>query len=88
MRVGSTRSIIQRKVLTPNDRTTLDELIGRILAFGRRYSALQKPFSWGFTRKDSMFCPSVTACALTGTYAGHKVVVQSEAVRRRVGWAR
>jgi transposase len=45
-------SIIQRKVLTPNDCTTLDELVGRILAFGQRYSALQKPFSWRFTRQD------------------------------------
>jgi transposase len=45
-------SIIQRKVLTPNDCTTLNELIERILAFGRRYSALHKPFSWRFTRKD------------------------------------
>jgi hypothetical protein len=45
-------SIIQRKVLTPNDCATLDELVGRILAFGRRYSALQKPFAWRFTRQD------------------------------------
>jgi transposase len=45
-------SIIQRKVLTPNDCTTLDELVGRILAFGQRYSALQKPFAWRFTRQD------------------------------------
>ena len=33
-------SIIQRKVLTPNDCTTLDELAARIHAFGQRYSAL------------------------------------------------
>lgn len=45
-------SIIQRKVLTPNDCTTLDELAARIQAFGRRYSALDKPFAWRFTRQD------------------------------------
>jgi transposase len=45
-------SIIQRKVLTPNDCTTLHELMERIIAFGKRYSALDKPFAWTFTRKD------------------------------------
>src|SRR5438105_15248210 len=37
-------SIIQRKVLTPNDCTSLRQLAERIHAFGRRYSALGKPF--------------------------------------------
>ncbi len=45
-------SIIQRKVLTPNDCATLDELIERIVAFGQRYSALGRPFAWRFTRQD------------------------------------
>ena len=45
-------SIIQRKVLTPNDCTSLDELIERIPAFGNRYSALDKPFAWRFTSQD------------------------------------
>ncbi len=45
-------SIIQRKVLTPNDCASLDELIERIVAFGKRYSALDKPFAWRFTRQD------------------------------------
>jgi hypothetical protein len=45
-------SIIQRKVLTPNDCTSLDELTERMMAFGRRYSALGKPFAWCFTRQD------------------------------------
>lgn len=45
-------SIIQRKVLTPNDCTTLDELTERIVAFGKRYSNLNKPFAWRFTRQD------------------------------------
>jgi len=45
-------SIIQRKVLTPNDCTSLQELEDRIIEFGRRYSALGKPFAWCFTRQD------------------------------------
>jgi hypothetical protein len=45
-------SIIQRKVLTPNDLDSLTDLIERIRAFGERYSALGKPFSWTFTRQD------------------------------------
>src|SRR5436189_244415 len=45
-------SIIQRKVLTPNDCTSLQELEDRINEFGRRYSALGKPFAWCFTRQD------------------------------------
>ena len=45
-------SIIQRKVLTPNDCASLDELIERLIAFGKRYSALDKPFAWRFTRQD------------------------------------
>jgi len=45
-------SIIQRKVLKPNDYTSLEELAGTIHAFGRRYSAIGKPFAWCFTRQD------------------------------------
>jgi transposase len=45
-------SIIQRKVLTPNDCTSLQELADRIIEFGTRYSALGKPFAWCFTRQD------------------------------------
>jgi hypothetical protein len=46
-------SIIQRKVLTPNDLSSQAELIERIRAFGERYSALEKPFSWTFTVRNS-----------------------------------
>jgi transposase len=45
-------SIIQRKVLKPNDYTNLDELAEAMHAFGARYSALRKPFAWCFTRQD------------------------------------
>lgn len=45
-------SILQRKVLTPNDFQSLDQLRRAILAFQQRYSARAKPFAWCFTRDD------------------------------------
>jgi hypothetical protein len=45
-------SIVQRKALTPNDFGSLDELAERLLAFGRRYRELARPFEWTFSRTD------------------------------------
>ena len=45
-------SIVQRKVLTPNDFTNLDTLEQQLLAFGRRYEQIAQPFEWKFTRTD------------------------------------
>jgi transposase len=45
-------SIIQRKVLKPNDYTSLEELEDALHTFARRYSALDKPFAWCFTRQE------------------------------------
>jgi transposase len=45
-------SILQRKVLTPNDLYSLTDLSARIHAFGERYSAVGKPFAWTFTRQE------------------------------------
>ena len=45
-------SILQRKVLTPNDLDSLTELIERIHAFGIRYSARGMLFNWTFTRQE------------------------------------
>jgi hypothetical protein len=45
-------SIIQRKVLTPNDFTSLDEVEERLLAFERYYEDAARPFEWKFTRQD------------------------------------
>lgn len=45
-------SIVQRKVLTPNDFQSLKELEQRLLAFQRRYEETASPFQWTFTRKD------------------------------------
>lgn len=45
-------SIVQRKVLDPNDFASLAELGARLLAFGEHYSAIATPFEWRFTRRD------------------------------------
>ena len=45
-------SIVQRKVLTPNDSPDLDTLQQRLLTFGRRYEQIAQPFEWKFTRAD------------------------------------
>ena len=45
-------SVIQRKVLTPNDFRSLNEVKERLLVFQDRYEKIAKPFEWKFTRKD------------------------------------
>jgi hypothetical protein len=45
-------SIIQRKVLTPNDFMSLAEVAQRLLAFQGHYEQIAKPFQWRFTRRD------------------------------------
>jgi hypothetical protein len=45
-------SIIQRKVLTPNDFSSLEMLADRLERFERHYEAIAKPFQWKFTRSD------------------------------------
>jgi transposase len=45
-------SVIQRKVLTPNDFTDLAEVERRLLGFQRRYQQTAVPFNWRFTRAD------------------------------------
>ena len=45
-------SVVQRKVLDPNDFSDLDELEHRLLAFPHRYEQVAKPFQWKFTRRD------------------------------------
>ena len=45
-------SIVQRKVLTPNDFPSLAAVKQRWLAFQTHYEAIAKPFEWKFTRHD------------------------------------
>jgi len=42
-------SIIQRKVLSPNDFTDLDVVEQRLTRFEDRYNAAAEPFKWKFT---------------------------------------
>ncbi len=45
-------SVVQRKVVSPNDFTDLAEVEARLLAFQRRYQQTAAPFDWRFTRSD------------------------------------
>jgi len=43
-------SIVQRKVLTPNDFDDLDQVQQRLADFERLYNQIAEPFAWNFTR--------------------------------------
>ena len=45
-------SIVQRKVLTPNDFLDLVEVQRRLVGFQLRYEQTAVPFDWRFTRAD------------------------------------
>ena len=45
-------SVVQRKVLTPNDFPSLDAVAQRLLEFQSYYEQIAKPFEWKFTRHD------------------------------------
>ena len=45
-------SILQRKLLTPNDFRSRGLLATRILQFQERYEQIAEPFEWKFTRED------------------------------------
>ena len=45
-------SIIQKKVVSPNDLTSLDELSRTLLAFTARYNQTARPYNWKFTASD------------------------------------
>ena len=45
-------SIVQRKVVSPNDFTDLDAVVDRLSAFETRYNQTAQPFKWKFTTTD------------------------------------
>jgi transposase len=45
-------SVIQKKVISPNDFASLDQLSSTLLAFIDRYNRTAKPFNWKFTAAD------------------------------------
>ena len=45
-------SILQQKVLTPNDFPSLAAVADRLAQFERHYETIAQPFQWRFTRRD------------------------------------
>ncbi len=45
-------SVVQRKVVSPNDFTDLTQVTDRLRAFEDRYNATAQPFQWKFTTTD------------------------------------
>jgi hypothetical protein len=45
-------SIVQRKVVNPNDFFDTDQIARRLAAFEDRYNAIAVPFDWRFGRDD------------------------------------
>jgi hypothetical protein len=45
-------SVVQRKVLTPNDFKDLETLEQKLLGFQSLYEEIAKPFKWKFTKED------------------------------------
>jgi DDE superfamily endonuclease len=45
-------SVVQRKVLTPNDFPNLQAIVDRLDAFEHHYNQIATPFDWTFTRDD------------------------------------
>ena len=45
-------SVIQKKVVSPNDFASLEQLSGTLLAFVDRYNKTARPFNWKFTATD------------------------------------
>jgi transposase len=45
-------SVVQRKVVTPNDFYDLTDVENRLMAFQDIYNAAARPFNWKFTKKD------------------------------------
>jgi hypothetical protein len=45
-------SVVQRKVVSPNDFHNLDEVEARLLDFQQYYEQIATPFEWKFTNTD------------------------------------
>ena len=45
-------SVIQKKVVTPNDFASLEQLSATLLGFAARYNQTARPFNWTFTAAD------------------------------------
>jgi transposase len=45
-------SIVQKKVISPNDFASLDDLSGTLMAFAGHYNQTAQPFNWKYTSTD------------------------------------
>jgi hypothetical protein len=45
-------SVIQKKVISPNDFTSTGQLAATLMAFTSRYNQTARPFNWKFTAAD------------------------------------
>ena len=45
-------SVVQRKLLTPDNHASLDELANQLTAFEARYNQAARPFDWRFNNHD------------------------------------
>jgi len=45
-------SIVQKKVISPNDFASLNDLAVTLLGFTSRYNQTARPFSWKYTKAD------------------------------------
>jgi len=73
-------SIVQRKVLTPNDLNSITALEDRLLAFQNHYQSAAKPLQWRFTRRDpASLLEKLAACP--------KAAWSAEYVTELPGWS-
>jgi hypothetical protein len=62
-------SVVQRKVLTPNDFADLSAVAARLLAFQDHYEQIAGPFEWKFTKTDLRNLLARTAAHHTAPHA-------------------
>jgi hypothetical protein len=53
--------VIQKKVISPNDFASLDQLSEALPAFVDRYNQTARPFNWKFTASDPSTCSAGSA---------------------------
>ena len=68
-------SVIQRKVISPNDFPSLEKLSETLLAFVARYNQTARPFSWKYTAATSRTCSTASANTRNRTLRSNPVSV-------------
>jgi hypothetical protein len=76
-------SVVQRKVITPNDFPSLSELADRLLAFQARYEQTAEPFQWTFTRADLAVLLAKLKASCTSGYRASRFCAARSASSKR-----